>query len=649
MGQGQAARQAPVVELVPPPAVDGAARGKAEEYRSAVRAFSEIAGALNDDGHDQQDLLRLIARHVCGLTGIGRCSIYLYDPKSGLFRGQVGFGKVDSVARQQDELRIQRLVCGVEADRFTQEIVATRRPVVVADTTNDPRPVRSAMRSWGVRSMLGVPMVTGDDVVGIIYLDDGEDARRFTDEECELAAAFAEMAAVVIGQAEMARKMRQSLRTVAHQNELLRKASAMDDRLTELVLSGGSLGQIAAATADLTGKPVDIYDQDGRRLARSVPEGLDETAIPPLLDPRFRSAPAVRDALDALGARGGGVVGPIPEAGLRHRCVVAPITTRDDLWGALVVVEQGSPFAPLDRHIARRAATNAALELSAERRAASAEWDARAALASDLIRGSGEAGSIARRAEYLGVDLDAPHLLCLVTAGESQERALTVAALGAALGQGTGDGQAVLATAVDEGVLAVVPLARDVARLDGVARTRARVAAVLDRLAPGARLDAALSTVCVGVRAFPGAFAEARQVLGCAQRLVDGDQSVVLAADDLGAGRLLIGATSRDDADRFVADTLGPLLVEGDQQLADLRETLRVFLAEQRSVRRAARVLDVHENTVRYRLTRIEEMTHLAVGSDSDQQLTAQIALTIVRLRSLGRRPAALAASTTPG
>jgi sugar diacid utilization regulator len=632
MGQVSAVPMASVTPLAPVGEDNAAAR-----YRAAVRAFSEIAGALNDDGHDRQDLLRLIARHACGLTGIARCSIYLHEPNSGLFRGQVGYGQVDSVTRQQDELRIQRLVCGVEADRFTQEILATRRPVVVADTTTDPRPVRSAMRTWGVRSMLGVPMINGDDVVGIIYFDDGEQARRFTEDECELAAVFGEMAAVVIGQAEMARKMRQSLRTVARQNELLRKASAMDDRLTDLVLNGGSLAQIAAATADLTGKPVDIYDQDGRRLARSVPDGLDETAIPPVLDPRFRSAPAMADALAALGDHGSGVVGPIPEAGLRHRFIIAPITTRDDTWGALVVMEQGGPFAALDRHIARRAATNAALELSAERRAARAEWDARSALASDLIRGTGDAVSLARRAEYLGAELDAEHVLCLVVPSDAHDPTLTVAALGDALGAGA-DGRAVLATAVDEGVLVMLPLARDVPRLDGVARARARVTAVLRRLSPDLRLDAALSTVCAGIDAFPGAFAEARQVLGCLQRLVDGDEHVVLAADDLGAGRLLLGATGREEADRFVADTLGPLLVDGDGQLADLLQTLRVFLAEQRSVRRAARVLEVHENTVRYRLARIEELTHLAVGSDSDQQLTAQIALTIVNLRTLGRR-----------
>jgi hypothetical protein len=179
---------------------------------------------------------------------------------------------------------------------------------------------------------------------------------------------------------------------------------------------------------------------------------------------------------------------------------------------------------------------------------------------------------------------------------------------------------------------------------------------MLARVAPGRRLYAALSTVCARVGDYPAAFGEARRVLSCARSLVGSPEAggrsgaargggprggqagaaVVLAADDLGAGRLLLGSTTREDADRFVADTLGPLMAPGDAGGADLLETLRVFIAEQRSVRRAARALDVHENTIRYRLARVEQLTGLAVATDSDDQLAAQMALLIVWLRSLG-------------
>jgi DNA-binding PucR family transcriptional regulator len=108
----------------------------------------------------------------------------------------------------------------------------------------------------------------------------------------------------------------------------------------------------------------------------------------------------------------------------------------------------------------------------------------------------------------------------------------------------------------------------------------------------------------------------------------------VFAADDLGAGRLFLSTTDTAEADSFTRETLGALLEETG---GELLVTLRVFFDTGRSIRRSAERLHVHENTIRYRLSRIEELTGLVVGSDSDAQLSAQLALLILRLQ--GRLP----------
>jgi DNA-binding PucR family transcriptional regulator len=45
--------------------------------------------------------------------------------------------------------------------------------------------------------------------------------------------------------------------------------------------------------------------------------------------------------------------------------------------------------------------------------------------------------------------------------------------------------------------------------------------------------------------------------------------------------------------------------------------------------------LGVHRNTVRYRLGNIERMTRLAVTTDEDDYLTAQLAVHVLRLHGL--------------
>lgn len=599
-----------------------------EAYRAALQAFGNVAERLGEV-KDLNALLHLIAMDTCALSGVPRCSLYLRDDETGLFRGQVGHpGDVG------DE-RIKRLVAGVPADRFTQEIVDSRRPVVLTNALEDPRPIRSTMRAWKIRSMLGVPMVLRGEVIGIMFLDDEDHTRTFPPEVCEIASTFADLAAIAISQARMTAELRSSVATAARQNRLLRKATAMDDQLAGLVLEGGDLAKIAAVVAELTGKPTAIYDTHDRLIADAVPSWFDDHVSPRLLDAEHREHPAVIEALATLSDTRGGVVGPLPAAGLPQRFLVAPVTIRDEPCGRLVAMEYGGRFGTLDLHIVRRAATNIALELAAERRAASAEWDARASLVADLVRGTRDPASLERRARHLGVDLAAPRVVCLVSGEIAAKPGASAAETVAATLSGAA-GTSVLATGVPEGVIALLELPPAAATFEAVDAVRAVVAGALEQLG-GSGLVAALSTSCVDSAAYVGRYAEAGQVMSCL-RTLSGDTGMrVLTADDLGPGRLLIASSDRTEALRFAHDALGPLLGESEG-VYDLRLTLQAFFDCGRSVRRSAATLGVHENTIRYRLTRIEETTGLAIATSSEDQLSAQLALLILRL--VGTLPA---------
>ena len=125
--------------------------------RDLIGAFQAVGDAILAET-ELDEVLHLVIARLCELLGIRRGSLYLRDAETELFHGQVG-GASPEVDRQ-----VKRLTCGVPADRFTHEIVSTRAPVFIADAQHDPRPVRSTMRAWRVRSMLGVPMIAGGEV-----------------------------------------------------------------------------------------------------------------------------------------------------------------------------------------------------------------------------------------------------------------------------------------------------------------------------------------------------------------------------------------------------------------------------------------------------------------------------------------------------
>ena len=614
------------VTETPKAAVRGEAlEARTDAYREVVRAFGDVAAAMGDM-RDLDELLHLIARKICQLANVRRCSVYLRDPETGLYRGQVGHW------HQDIDQRVKRLVAGIESDGFTREIVETRAPVVVRDGSADPRTIKSTMREWRVRSMLGVPMVLRDQVIGIVYLDDEERPRTYSKGDAQIASAFADLAAVAISQAQLMSDLRDRLTTVATQNQTLRRASAVEDRLTALALDGCSIAEIASTVSELTGKPVAVYDAQQRRIAAGSPPTDGAPIVPRLLEPSVRNHPEVADALAGVEPTRPAVIGPIPSAGLHHRSLALAVTVRGDRWGTLVLAEYGSRFGRFDMIIARRAATIIALEMTAERRATAAEWNARSALAADLVREGRDLADIERRADYLGVRLRTPHVVALFTRPrETRASGLNPAAVASRVREAAGEDLQVLATDVAEGVVVMVELpARDTEEAE-LRAAKDIIAAAAEKVDGGAKMRIGVSTPCAKPSDVLRAFGEARQVAQCLTRFGGGDVRM-LGADELGPGRVFLATADADQVRRFAEETLGALLDPATAQ-GDLLDTLQSFLDCGRSVRRAATALDVHENTIRYRLARIEELTGLAVVNESHDQLSAQLAMLVVRLQ----------------
>lgn len=594
-----------------PPAV-----GPADSFRAAIEAFGEVAEALRARS-ELDELLHVISRKICELVGVERCSVYMHDREAGVYRGQVGHPN----PKANDPL-MKRLVCGVPGDRFTQQIVETRAPFAIRDAQRDPRTVRSAMRDWGVRSMLGVPMVLHDEVIGLIFLDTREELHAFTPLDEELSSAFAGLAAVAVSQCELIAELSESHDTMARQNLALRKVAAVDDRFTNLVVSGGSLPEVAAAVTELTDKPCAVFDAEMRCLA-AAGEGCpaEPGARHPLAEPE------VAAAIAAVEPQSPSVIGPFRHLGLTERMLVCPVTVRDSRIATMVMFEGSGSLRGGDALIGRRVASIVALEINSERRAVAAEWNARSALAGQLLRGSHDVASVQRRANYLGIRLEQPHVVCLFGACGDEELGLPEPETISRALAGRAPDLTILTSGAVEGIALIAEVPEAPTVREGIELLRGMVAEVCVELAPDRRLVAGLSSSCRGVKDFLRGYDQARQVFKCMPLTSE----TALSADDLGPGRLFLASASTEEALRYADDALGAL-TDPDAP-PELLETLVAYFEEARSIRRSAVRLDVHENTVRHRLTRIEEATGLEVSVESEDQLTAQIALLVLHLR----------------
>src|SRR5918997_38851 len=155
-----AGREIGLEEIYDAPAAPGDSGPSSARMRQALAAFSRVAAATASP--DIDGLLHVVAREIAALVGVERCSIHLRDEASDVFRGYVG--QSCGVSLDPD---IKRSLAGVPADGITRELLDTRRPVIVSNAKDDPRTVKSTVRFWKIRSIMAVPMVFADEVVGV--------------------------------------------------------------------------------------------------------------------------------------------------------------------------------------------------------------------------------------------------------------------------------------------------------------------------------------------------------------------------------------------------------------------------------------------------------------------------------------------------
>jgi sugar diacid utilization regulator len=263
----------------------------------------------------------------------------------------------------------------------------------------------------------------------------------------------------------------------------------------------------------------------------------------------------------------------------------------------------------------------------------------------DLLFGrSADRDAIVSRAGFLGVDLFRPWVLLLVEADDAEalcaacrvdnpvlalqqlfavvrRRVLHLPRGGIVVIQS--QSIAVLAPAIPDG-----PTPDEQAR-DLATALRREIARAL----PGPTVSVAIGGLCAGIDTFPVRYAEARRALDVVRSLGRAEQTVTLA--DLGLYGILFRREDQTELRRFAHRLIDPLLAYDARRGTDLVGTLETFLDEHGALRKTARRLDVHLNTLRGRLARIEQLCDADLG-DAATRLNLRLALEIVRLTDEG-------------
>ena len=137
-------------------------------------------------------------------------------------------------------------------------VVQTRAPVHVADMREeqsylegDPLP-RTAVEVAGMRTLLSVPMLRENDVVGAIAFYRTE-VRPFSDKQVELVTSFASQAVIAIENTRLLNELRARTSDLARSVEELRALSDVSQAVNSTLDLQTVLDTIVAKAAQLSG------------------------------------------------------------------------------------------------------------------------------------------------------------------------------------------------------------------------------------------------------------------------------------------------------------------------------------------------------------------------------------------------------------
>jgi len=233
----------------------------------ALAARGAVALRLDPPGLDR--LLRSIVDATVTLFDAEAASIALVDPDGRLrFRvaaGDQGAGVVGLVVEP--------------GDGIAGFVLATAQPIAISDVAADPRFDREAAAATGYvpRSLLAVPLESGDRVIGVLEVLDRRDASGFDLRDVAQAGVFARQAATAI---EVSRTERDVVTLVAAGLAAAAAESAADgaDAPDWEAVAADAVGRLATDVEPGFWDLVDrlarlrVADQDRVRLAIDVLE-----------------------------------------------------------------------------------------------------------------------------------------------------------------------------------------------------------------------------------------------------------------------------------------------------------------------------------------------------------------------------------------
>jgi two-component system, NtrC family, sensor kinase len=303
-------------------------------------ATADVLEVISRSAFDLQAVFDTVAESSVRLCGADRAFIYRFDNE--LLRMVVAYNTSREFKEfvEQNPLRPGRHSC---AARTALE----RRTIHIPDVLADPEYTFGAKAFDKIRTVLGVPILKSDDLLGVIVIYHQE-VRPFTDGQIALVETFADQAAIAIENVRLLDALRQrtdelgrsvgELRALGEVSQAVNSTLDLETVLTTIV---GRAVQLSRTDAGA----IYVFDEERKEFRLHATYGMSETMIAAITDQHIGpgdtnigAATTQRKPIQVPDIRN--QPSPINEIILREgyrSILIVPMLRPDQIVGALVV------------------------------------------------------------------------------------------------------------------------------------------------------------------------------------------------------------------------------------------------------------------------------------------------------------------------
>jgi sugar diacid utilization regulator/GAF domain-containing protein len=597
-----------------------AVRNRLDLHQERERGLLAVIESAQDLSSrlDLQGLLSAIVSRARNLLGSDLAWLSTYDADPEEFHVLVAEGAL-SQSTSAMAARRDRGVAGV--------VMSTLLPFTTPDYLHDKRfahdpKLDDTFRNEGIAALVGVPLIWEGEVIGLLFVADRYH-RMHTAQSVSILCTLATHGAVALRNARNFERANAALARAdqarAELERHMRNVQAATDaheQITTLLARGASLATLCQAVAQLLGGGVLVLDEGALVVSRGAAPTYDGAGARSYT-PHGEHSAALTRAMHLSRETGRSVVAY--QRG-EESCRVMPVIGGDDILGSALLFHHGDLEELAIRTFERSASVIGIVLLSQQRMEATKNRSASTLLRSLVSSRQDDLAVLANRAEQHGVDLTRPLSLVLVEldgprAGYAARRFGSLMPLAHAL---VDDIDGILVVLCDTGSAPDVQQA-----------VSAWMRQELNAVHRGV-----LSRPLSGPAEIPALYATLRRALTVLGRI--GVHGRIIGQDELAIYSTLFETHDRVSLSNFLDTSIGPLTAHDRKRGSELAPTLLVYFDCNQNAKTAAQRLGIHVNTMRQRLTTIEDL--IGHWGQASRALEIHIAL---RLWSLSDPPAA--------